>query len=822
MLSAIAGFDENFYRAENPDVANAIAAGAFTSGFDHFDRFGQFERRDPSALFDTNYYLSLYPDVAAVESNGAIAAYQHYITFGQIEGRNPSSLYNESFYLAENPDVSAAVSQGILTGIQHFQQFGQFEERRPSTLYNQAYYLARNLDVAGAVERDELTGIQHYLAFGAAEGREFTPFIEPNGSTLPNGVAAGDVTQTSAILWTRSTAPGPVTFEYSSDRNFGTIIGSATNIVTDPTVPVQVAVTDLSPQSQYFYRVTDGAGTTAIGQFRTPAPVGSSPGLRFGVSGDWQGELAPYPSISNASDRNLDFFVLMGDTLEADSISPDLPGVRQSSTLPQFRTKHNEIYSERFGKNPWADLRASTATYDTWDDHEITNDFAGGAAPAESPQRNGIFGTGDGFVNDTPVFEDALRAFLDYKPLQEEFYGETGDPRTANERQLYRYNTHGNDAATFVLDVRSFRDKPLRFLPETASQEEIDRYLQDAFEPDRTMLGAAQLEQLKNDLLAAENSGVTWKFVMSTVPMQHFGIPVAGERWEGFAAERTELLRFIDENDIDNVVFVTGDFHGNVVNNVTYQEGFGQPQIPTGAFDVMIGPVGIQLNIGQGPFAAPFGPATVAFTPDVLLPQEQKQQYNALTDVAQKNAFVRQVIDNRIVPLGYDPVGLEGSEIDAQLLQGSYFAGHNYGWTEFEIEPETQRLLVTTWGVEPYTQAELEANPDAIVNRTPTIRMQFAVNPMDTNGMIPQSVESAVAQDIIRDFGIDPGNQMIVSTDRRTWPDGCLGLAEPDEFCTQVLVAGWQVTVQSGERVFVYRTDESGSIVKLDEAASML
>jgi phosphodiesterase/alkaline phosphatase D-like protein len=322
-----------------------------------------------------------------------------------------------------------------------------------------------------------------------------------------------------------------------------------------------------------------------------------------------------------------------------------------------------------------------------------------------------------------------LQAFQEFKPLQDQFYGETGDPRTANKQKLYRFNTHGSDAASFILDTRSFRDRPLPFLAETASEEEIAAYLQDAFEPGRTLLGRAQLEQLKTDLLTAENSGVTWKFVMSSVPMQHFGIPVAGERWEGYAAERTELLKFIEDNDIDNVVFVTGDFHGNAVNNVTYQEGFGQPQIQTGAMDVMVGPVGIQLNIGQGPFAAPFGPATVAFTPDALLPQSEKERYRGLTDVEEKNAFVRQVIDNRIVPLGYDPVGLEGSNIDARLLQGSYFAAHNYGWTEFEIDRDSQVLTVTTWGVEPYTESELEANPQAIASRMPTVRMQFEVTP---------------------------------------------------------------------------------------------
>ena len=365
----------------------------------------------------------------------------------------------------------------------------------------------------------------------------------------------------------------------------------------------------------------------------------------------------------------------------------------------------------------------------TWDDHEITNDFAGGAAAADSPQLDDIFGSGSELVNDTPVFDYALTALKNYNPLRDEFYGETGDSRTANETKLYRYNTHGSDAATFLLDVRSFRDEPLPFLPETASQEAIAQYLTDAFEADRTMLGAAQLQELKNDLLTAQNSDITGKFVMSSVPMQYFGVPVAGERWEGYAAERTDLLRFINDNNIENVVFITGDFHGHVVNNLTYQEGFGQPQIATNAIDVQIGPIAYQLNLGQGAFGAPFGPATVAFTPDALLPQSEKDRDNALSDRDQKNTFVRQVVDNRIVPLGYPAIGLENSNIDAQLLPGQYIGAHNFGWTEFGIDPTTQQLTVTTYGIDPYSQPEIEANPIAIANQTPVVINQFVVNP---------------------------------------------------------------------------------------------
>jgi alkaline phosphatase D len=95
---------------------------------------------------------------------------------------------------------------------------------------------------------------------------------------------------------------------------------------------VKAEVRSLQPGTQYFYRVRDAAGTSAVGQFRTAAELGNRQGLRFGVAGDWQGQLTPFPALANAPERNLDFFVRLGDSAYVDDLSPDLPGVRQPKT----------------------------------------------------------------------------------------------------------------------------------------------------------------------------------------------------------------------------------------------------------------------------------------------------------------------------------------------------------------------------------------------------------------------------------------------------------------------------------------------------------
>jgi hypothetical protein len=52
------------------------------------------------------------------------------------------------------------------------------------------------------------------------------------------------------------------------------------------------------------------------------------------------------------------------------------------------------------------------------------------------------------------------------------------------------------------------------------------------------------------------------------------------------------------------------------------------------------------------------------------------------------------------------------------------------------------------------------------------------------------------------------------------WPDSCLGLAAGDEMCAQVITPGWQITtVIQGQR-YVVRTNQDGSLIRLDPQAS--
>ena len=83
-------------------------------------------------------------------------------------------------------------------------------------------------------------------------------------------------------------------------------------------------------------------------------------------------------------------------------------------------------------------------------------------------------------------------------------------------------------------------------------------------DPTRTMLGNTQKAMFKD---ALAHSTAKYKFVISSVSMQQAYI-FPYDRWEGYSAERNEILNFIRDNHIQNVIFLTTDEHLNMMNDV--------------------------------------------------------------------------------------------------------------------------------------------------------------------------------------------------------------------------------------------------------------
>jgi 3-phytase/alkaline phosphatase D len=545
-----------------------------------------------------------------------------------------------------------------------------------------------------------------------ASGLLAAPAVAQSPEALPR-LGVGDAIGGNAVVLARPAAgTGQITIDVARDPTFTTIDFSQSLQVSNPLVPGKIYLSSLEANRRHFVRVTDGALTRVATFFTGAAPIGASSapeGLRFGVTGDWRGDVGIYNAILNADERELDFFVKLGDTIYADVASPAVP-VPQATTLDEYRAKHIENYQPTHGIDPWGELAASTQTFSMIDDHEVTNDFDGGA-----------FSPKTGWYNQGTLYVNGLQAFVEHNPIFPTTWPALGDARTDGRPLLYRSFQWGRDAAVIMVDARSFRDASLPPVSNPFDPVEVGAFIQASFNPNRTMLGMPQLGKLLQDLAAAEAAGVTWKFVMTSMPMQSFGPLAAEDRWEGYAAERAFILSQIAALGIRNVVFVTADFHGTIVNDITVPNPLNPTQqLFTGAFEIITGSVA--YSAPAGPTFAQLGLATGAIT------QQQFDFYQSLPN-AGKDQFITGVLDGVVTGYGLSPMGIQDPSIDAQLTVGGPVAVHHYGWSDFEVDAQSKALTITTYGVDWYTPAEAAADPQGIIARPITVRQQLVVQP---------------------------------------------------------------------------------------------
>lgn len=159
-----AEFDLDWYAATHlPDAAET------TNPLRHYQLFGREMGlevrpvRDPeveavldAGVFDASYYVTRYPDVAGIDP------LRHYLRYGAAEGRNPSALFDSCYYLENNPDV-ALEGKNPLT---HFCERGWRELRNPSRDFDVWWYWSIHLDPA--IEGKNPLG--HYQTIGHSLG----------------------------------------------------------------------------------------------------------------------------------------------------------------------------------------------------------------------------------------------------------------------------------------------------------------------------------------------------------------------------------------------------------------------------------------------------------------------------------------------------------------------------------------------------------------------------------------------------------------------------------------------------------------------------
>ena len=361
-----------------------------------------------------------------------------------------------------------------------------------------------------------------------------------DGPAATHGAVVGDVTDTSAVLWSRAAhaATMRVTIQGGPHDRPQPVDVTAADDFTG-----KVLLEGLAPDRDYRYRLRFDRGPVVTGGFHTaPDPETAAP-LDLAFGGDVAGQNVcrdadeGFPIADTIRARRPDVFVGLGDMIYADNAcdpvgrygNAQVPGAfGPAADLAGFWAHWRYNRADRGLQR----LLASASYVGVWDDHEVVNDFGPLHDTRDAPP----------YTPGVHLLPLGLEAFLDYTPIAE---------AADTPKRLYRSLRWGKHVELFVLDTRQYRDA--NGAEDTAARP-------------KTMLGREQLTWLNEGLAASD---ATWKVVVSSVPMSiPTGFPAANGRdgWAnfdqatGFEHELLSILRGASDRG-DRLVWITTDVH---------------------------------------------------------------------------------------------------------------------------------------------------------------------------------------------------------------------------------------------------------------------
>jgi len=422
--------------------------------------------------------------------------------------------------------------------------------------------------LAGAstlTRRSFLTGSLSFAAAALLSNRIIGRIAEAPllaGYPFTLGVASGDPEPDGFVLWTRL-APRPlepdggmphepvaVEWEVAEDESFARTVRRGTESAQPAWAhSVHVEVAGLRPNRWYWYRFKAGRELSPVGRTRTaPASGAEVERLRFAFASCQKYEMGYYTAYEHMAREDLDMVLHLGDYIyeKIDNGAAVRPhGLPVADTLDAYRQRYAVYKSDpalqaAHAMAPWIV---------TWDDHEVSNDYA-----AEISDR---------FETEPPA-AFLLRRAAGYQAYYEHMPLRRSALPSGPDMLLYRRLEFGRLASFHVLDTRQYR----------SDQVGDDRPTSDpaVLDPERTLLGEQQRRWLDDGL---DRSATGWNVLAQQVMMARVDFKsgpdeeISMDKWAGYEADRRRLLRRFRDRNTVNPVVLTGDIHSNWANELS-------------------------------------------------------------------------------------------------------------------------------------------------------------------------------------------------------------------------------------------------------------
>jgi alkaline phosphatase D len=440
-----------------------------------------------------------------------------------------------------------------------------------------------------------------FVLFRLSEAQNRLPNpINPCMYPFYHGVASGDPKNDRVIIWTRVTPDNLI----SSSIQVNWLVATDTamsNIVqqgvtnTDSTIDytVKVDVTGLSPNTYYYYEFNAFGYNSIRGRTKT-APDNSADSIRFAVVSCSNFEAGYFNAYKVITSRNdVDAVICLGDYIyeyETGGYSPN-PSVNRQwlpaneiVTLSDYRARYSSYKLDE-------DLMRCHQNFpfiNIWDDHESANDAWVGGAENHTASTEGNWNSRK---------DASKKAYFEWLPIRQ-------STNTNDQYQIFREIKFGNLLELIMLDTRLH-----------GREEQAGTSGTVVNNVNRQLLGSDQFSWLGNRL---SGTNTQWKIIAQQVmiaPLTIFGSAVNGDQWDGYPAERNRLINHILNNNIQNVVALTGDIHSSWANDIptaNYNSTSGSgsafvefvtPSVTSPGINIVGGASAVMLNNGHIKFA---------------------------------------------------------------------------------------------------------------------------------------------------------------------------------------------------------------------------
>lgn len=351
------------------------------------------------------------------------------------------------------------------------------------------------------------------------------------------GVASGDPSETSVVLWTaiehQLSSKESIKWKISESKDMkGNIQKGETRLTSSDSKTVKVKIDGLEPGKRYYYQFNYNGENSPVGRTKTLATNPEE--LKIGIVSCSNFEAGYFNAYESLAKKDVDVIVHLGDYIYEYG-----PGTYGDTSLTRTHIPNHEIikkedYRKRYAqyrKDPALQLVHQNHPFITiWDDHEIAN---------------------DAYETGAQNHQEEEGAYADRVDIAKQVYHEWLPTDLSKDDNLYRTFSFGNFAEMIMLDGRlAGRSKQLK---------EASEHLEN-----QSMLGSEQLGWLKNNL---KSSKASWKIIgnqvifsptdLSRVREESFNM----DAWDGYAGERNNIVDYIDQQDISNVLILTGDTH---------------------------------------------------------------------------------------------------------------------------------------------------------------------------------------------------------------------------------------------------------------------